>query len=153
MFGQVLEKLDSWIGRFFLLARFFPWLLFAAANLAWPRSRMGADEIAIFVAMHHGGIRQLGRLPWQASKKTTKQLINCCFLVIKRRECHQVYQDNFSQFRFEFGEPPALRRSLSTASAQSGHSMLDVSKPMMFRGRFRARGDVLSRSFLCNLFL
>jgi hypothetical protein len=33
VFSQVLDKLDSWLGRSFLLARYFPWLLFAAANL------------------------------------------------------------------------------------------------------------------------
>jgi hypothetical protein len=33
MFGQVLDKVDSWLGRSFLLARYFPWLLFAIANL------------------------------------------------------------------------------------------------------------------------
>jgi hypothetical protein len=32
MFGQVAEKLDSWLGRPFLLASFFPWLIFAVAN-------------------------------------------------------------------------------------------------------------------------
>ncbi|MDA4846132.1 hypothetical protein [Hoeflea poritis] len=33
MFGQILDKVDSWLGRSFLLVRFFPWLLFFAANL------------------------------------------------------------------------------------------------------------------------
>lgn len=33
MFGQVLDKLDTYFGRAFLLARYVPWLLFAAANL------------------------------------------------------------------------------------------------------------------------
>lgn len=33
-FGQIVGTIDSWLGRSFLLARFFPWLLFAAANLA-----------------------------------------------------------------------------------------------------------------------
>src|ERR1700678_1255074 len=33
MFSQVLEKIDTWLGRSFLVARFFPWLMFAAANL------------------------------------------------------------------------------------------------------------------------
>jgi len=33
MFSQVLDKIDSWLGRSFLVARFFPWLLFAGANL------------------------------------------------------------------------------------------------------------------------
>lgn len=32
-FGQILGTIDSWLGRSFLLARFFPWLLFALANL------------------------------------------------------------------------------------------------------------------------
>jgi hypothetical protein len=32
MFGQVLEKLDLWVGRSFLLASFFPLLIFVAAN-------------------------------------------------------------------------------------------------------------------------
>lgn len=32
MFGQVLDKLDTWFGRAFLLSRYFPCLLFAAAN-------------------------------------------------------------------------------------------------------------------------
>jgi len=33
MFGQVLDKLDSYFGRAFLLARYVPWLLCLAANL------------------------------------------------------------------------------------------------------------------------
>lgn len=33
MFPQVLDKLDSWFGRNFLLARYFPWLLFFGLNL------------------------------------------------------------------------------------------------------------------------
>jgi hypothetical protein len=33
MFGQVLDKLDSWFGRSFLLAWYFPWLLFSISNL------------------------------------------------------------------------------------------------------------------------
>ncbi len=33
MFGQVLDKLDSWFGRSFLLAWYFPWLLFFVSNL------------------------------------------------------------------------------------------------------------------------
>lgn len=32
-FGQIVGTIDSWLGRSFLLARFFPWLLFALANL------------------------------------------------------------------------------------------------------------------------
>jgi hypothetical protein len=34
MFGQVLEKLDNYFGRSFLVARYFPWLLCVAINLA-----------------------------------------------------------------------------------------------------------------------
>jgi hypothetical protein len=33
MFGQVLEKLDAYFGRAFLLARYFPWLLAIGVNL------------------------------------------------------------------------------------------------------------------------
>jgi hypothetical protein len=33
MFGQIIDKLDSWFGRSFLLAWYFPWLLFFLANL------------------------------------------------------------------------------------------------------------------------
>jgi hypothetical protein len=33
MFASVLEKIDSWLGKSFLFARFFPWLLFTAANI------------------------------------------------------------------------------------------------------------------------
>jgi hypothetical protein len=33
MFGQVLDKLDIWFGRSFLLSRYFPWLLFFISNL------------------------------------------------------------------------------------------------------------------------
>jgi hypothetical protein len=33
MFGQVLDKLGSWFGPAFVLARYFPWLLFSGANL------------------------------------------------------------------------------------------------------------------------
>jgi hypothetical protein len=32
MFGQVLDKLDTWVGRSFLLASFFPFLIFLGAN-------------------------------------------------------------------------------------------------------------------------
>ncbi|MDW5314525.1 hypothetical protein [Rhizobium sp. PL01] len=32
MFAEVLGKIDSWFGRSFLLARYFPWLLFCFAN-------------------------------------------------------------------------------------------------------------------------
>jgi hypothetical protein len=44
MFGQVLDKLNSWYGRSFLLAWYFPWLLFFTANLLlaaveFPRAR------------------------------------------------------------------------------------------------------------------
>lgn len=34
MFGQVLDKLSTWFGQAFLLSIFFPWLIFAFANLA-----------------------------------------------------------------------------------------------------------------------
>jgi hypothetical protein len=34
MFGQVLDKLSTWFGQGFLLSVFFPWLIFAVANLA-----------------------------------------------------------------------------------------------------------------------
>ena len=34
MFGQVLDKLDTWFGRSFLLSRYFPCLLFAVCNTA-----------------------------------------------------------------------------------------------------------------------
>ncbi len=34
MFGQVLDKLDNYFGRSFLIARYFPWLLCVAVNLA-----------------------------------------------------------------------------------------------------------------------
>jgi hypothetical protein len=34
MFGQVLDKLDNYFGRSFLVARYFPWLLCVASNLA-----------------------------------------------------------------------------------------------------------------------
>jgi hypothetical protein len=40
-------------------------------------------------------------VPWPASKKTTKQLINQIFAASKNREFHQAYQANVSQFRFE----------------------------------------------------
>jgi hypothetical protein len=33
MFGQIVDKLDSWFGRSFLLAWYFPWLLFFFANM------------------------------------------------------------------------------------------------------------------------
>jgi hypothetical protein len=33
MFGQVLDKLDNYFGRSFLVARYFPWLLWVAINL------------------------------------------------------------------------------------------------------------------------
>jgi hypothetical protein len=32
MFGEVLSRIDGWLGRSFVLARYFPWLLFFAAN-------------------------------------------------------------------------------------------------------------------------
>jgi hypothetical protein len=34
MVGQILDKLDSWVGKSFLLASFFPFLIFVAANIA-----------------------------------------------------------------------------------------------------------------------
>ncbi|TBC84237.1 hypothetical protein [Rhizobium ruizarguesonis] len=34
MLAQVFNTLDSWLGRQFLFARYFPWLLFVAANIA-----------------------------------------------------------------------------------------------------------------------
>ena len=40
-------------------------------------------------------------MPWPASMKTTKQLINQTFAASKNREYHQAYQANVSQFRFE----------------------------------------------------
>src|SRR5436305_12405700 len=33
MFGQVLERLDAYFGRAFLLARYFPWLVAIGINL------------------------------------------------------------------------------------------------------------------------
>jgi hypothetical protein len=33
MFGQVLDKLSTWFGQAFLLSIFFPWLIFAIANI------------------------------------------------------------------------------------------------------------------------
>jgi hypothetical protein len=48
VFGQVLEKLDAWFGRSFLLASYFPWLIFAAANvgMAWLITPAAAREAA-----------------------------------------------------------------------------------------------------------
>ena len=56
-------------------------------------------------------ISHLRMVPWPASKKTTKQLINQNFMVSKNREYHPVYQANVSQFRFESasGSPCEIR--------------------------------------------
>ena len=53
MFGQVLEKLDSWFGRSFLLASYFPWLIFAVANAVM--AEFMAPETARYVASYFGG--------------------------------------------------------------------------------------------------
>jgi hypothetical protein len=59
MLGPVLEKIDSWLGKSFFLARLAPWLLFALANLGlaaiefpWARDflareydRLGSDRV------------------------------------------------------------------------------------------------------------
>lgn len=42
MFGQALDKIDTWLGRSFLLARYFPWLLFSAANLLFAAAEFPA---------------------------------------------------------------------------------------------------------------
>jgi hypothetical protein len=49
MFGQVLDKLATWLGPSFLLSRFFPWLVFCAANVmmvyaAFPAARPTIDR-------------------------------------------------------------------------------------------------------------
>jgi hypothetical protein len=50
MFGQILEKLDTWIGRSFLLASFFPFLIFVAANITMTQILIPdvAKELASF---------------------------------------------------------------------------------------------------------
>src|SRR5271169_6713255 len=53
MFGQVLDKLDVWLGRSFLLAYYIPCLMFGVLNLLlgcieWPRLRE-------FVAAEYAG--------------------------------------------------------------------------------------------------
>ncbi|MER9414063.1 hypothetical protein [Mesorhizobium sp. M0589] len=42
MFGQALDKIDTWLGRSFLLARYFPWLLFCSANLLFASAEFPA---------------------------------------------------------------------------------------------------------------
>ena len=56
MFGQVLEKLDSYFGRAFLLSRFAPWLLCLGTNVAiacieFPEARsLVVEEMRAFAA-------------------------------------------------------------------------------------------------------
>ncbi len=47
MFSQILDKLDTWLGRSFLLARYFPWLLFAATNLLMAAAQFPAVRGAL----------------------------------------------------------------------------------------------------------
>jgi hypothetical protein len=47
VFSQILDKLDTWLGRSFLLARYFPWLLFAAANLLMAAAQFPAVRGAL----------------------------------------------------------------------------------------------------------
>jgi hypothetical protein len=54
MFGQVLDKLDTWLGRSFLLARYFPWLLFFAANLLL--ASVEFPEVREFLLAEYGRI-------------------------------------------------------------------------------------------------
>jgi hypothetical protein len=51
MVSQVLDKLDSWLGRSFVLARYFPWLLFAAANLLI--ASLEFPEVRVFVSSEY----------------------------------------------------------------------------------------------------
>ncbi|MCL6707523.1 hypothetical protein M8R20_10970 [Pseudomonas sp. R2.Fl] len=73
MLGSVLEKVDSWLGRSFLLARYFPWLLFGASNLlmaalefSWARdllaeqyANLGSSEKLIDLAVFLGAVAVL----------------------------------------------------------------------------------------------
>src|SRR5580700_1594310 len=54
MFGQVLEKLDSYFGRAFLLSRYTPWLLCVIANLAI--ACIEFPEVRAFVLQEYGGL-------------------------------------------------------------------------------------------------
>ena len=63
-------------------------------------------------------------MPWPASMKTTKQLINQIFAASKNREFHQAYQANVSQFWFEsaprrttFIAPPPILDEAEAASS------------------------------------
>jgi hypothetical protein len=53
MFGTVLEKLDNYFGRPFLLSRCFPWLLYLVANLAI--ASIEFPEVRRFVAAEYAG--------------------------------------------------------------------------------------------------
>lgn len=54
MFGQVLDKLGSWFGQSFLLARYFPWLLFACANLLL--AAVEFPEVRAFLLAEYGRV-------------------------------------------------------------------------------------------------
>jgi len=55
MFGQVLDKLDAWVGRSFLLASFFPFLIFLAAN-AMMAQFMTPDAAKYAISYFEGGV-------------------------------------------------------------------------------------------------
>jgi hypothetical protein len=54
MFGQVLDKLGSWFGPTFLLARYFPWLLFFGANLLL--AAVGFPGVKAFLLAEYGQV-------------------------------------------------------------------------------------------------
>jgi hypothetical protein len=54
MFGQVLDKLDAWVGRSFLLASFFPFLIFIGANALMARF-MTPEALGYLVSYFPGG--------------------------------------------------------------------------------------------------
>ncbi len=60
MFSQVLDKLDSWLGRSFLLARYFPWLLFAGANLLLAAAEF--PDIRTLLASEYSNITSSGKI-------------------------------------------------------------------------------------------
>lgn len=53
MLGQVLDKLDAWVGRSFLIASFFPFLIFLAANAV--TAQLITPDIAQYVVSYFAG--------------------------------------------------------------------------------------------------
>jgi hypothetical protein len=54
MVGQILDKINSWFGQSFLLAQYFPWLLFCLANLLL--AAMEFPEVSTFLRTEYNAV-------------------------------------------------------------------------------------------------